>query len=321
MLSMPSRRSAFSHPSSVTSDALVLFVDGEVAGIDLDARFRAGQLLAAGEFGNEAVDLVILVGGLLAGAADDQRGAGFVDQDGVNLVDDGVVVAALHAIVEIELHVVAQIVEAELVVGAVGDVGGIGRPALLVVQVVHDNADGEPQEGVELAHPLGVALGQIVVDGHDMHAAPGERVEIDRESRHQGLAFAGLHFGDLALVQHHAADQLHVEVAHVEHAPSGFAHHREGFVQNLVQHLGHQAVALGLQLLGAIGATVGVVGGILGVEFGQLLLHPGAELVGPGAQLGIAERAHLRLESIDELHPRQQPLDLAFVGGAENFGK
>ena len=68
----------------------------------------------------------VLVGGLVGGAGDDERGAGFVDEDGVHFVDDGVVVAALHAILDFELHVVAQVVEAELIVGAVGDVGGVG---------------------------------------------------------------------------------------------------------------------------------------------------------------------------------------------------
>ena len=135
----------------------------------------------------------------------------------------------------VKLHVVAQVVEAELVVGAVGDVGGVGLAALFVVQIVHDDADGQAEEAIELAHPLGVAFGQVVVDRDHVHAASAERVQIHRQGRDQRLAFAGLHFGDLALVQHHAADQLHVEVAHVEHAAPGFADHGEGFHQKLVQ--------------------------------------------------------------------------------------
>ena len=138
---------------------------------------------------------------------------------------------------EVELHVVAQVVEAELVVGAVGDVGGVGFAALLVVQIVHDDADGQAEEAVELAHPLGVAFGQVVVDGDDVHAAPAERVQINRQGGDQRLAFTGLHFGDLALVQHHAADQLHIEVAHVQHAAAGLADHGEGLDQKVVQRL------------------------------------------------------------------------------------
>ena len=89
---------------------------------------------------------------------------------------------------------------------------------------MHDAADGEAEELVDLAHPLRVALGQIVVDGDDMHARAGERVEIDRQRGDQRLALARLHLRDLALVQHHAADELHVEVALAERALRRLAH-------------------------------------------------------------------------------------------------
>ena len=64
----------------------------------------------------------------------------------VDLVDDREVVSALDHLGELVLHVVAQIVEAELVVGAVGDVGGVGVGALAVVEAVHDDADGQAEE-------------------------------------------------------------------------------------------------------------------------------------------------------------------------------
>ena len=89
----------------------------------------------------------------------------------VDLVDDGVGVAALHHLGRAHLHVVAQVVEAQLVVGAVGDVAGVLRAPLVVVELVHDAADAEAQELVDAAHPLGVALGEVVVDGDDVHAA------------------------------------------------------------------------------------------------------------------------------------------------------
>ena len=66
-----------------------------------------------------------------AGTRDDERRPRFVDQDAVDLVDDREVVAALHVVREVELHVVAQVVEAELVVRAVGDVAAVGDLPLL----------------------------------------------------------------------------------------------------------------------------------------------------------------------------------------------
>src|SRR5207302_279152 len=84
--------------------------------------------------------------------------------------------------------------EAELVVGAVGHVSGIGFATLLVIEIVNDDADGKAEEAIELAHPLRVALGQVVVDGHYGYTAPAERVQIDRESCDQRFSCSGLQF-------------------------------------------------------------------------------------------------------------------------------
>ena len=93
----------------------------------------------------------------------------------------------------------------------------------------------QAEELVEAAHPLRVALGQVVVDRDDVDALAVERVQIARQGGDQRLAFAGLHFGDFAAVQHHAADQLHVEMPHVEDAAAGFADHGEGLDQQVVE--------------------------------------------------------------------------------------
>ena len=93
------------------------------------------------------------------------------------------------------------------------------------------------EEAVDLAHPLAVALGEIVVDGDDMHALAGERVEIDGERGDERLAFAGAHLGDGALVQHHAADELHVEMALAERALGRLADGGEGGNEQIVERL------------------------------------------------------------------------------------
>ena len=203
-----------------------------VLGLHVALRDRAGLQLR-----DDAVDLVVEVGRFLGRARDDERRPRLVDQDAVDLVDDREVVPALDVVRELELHVVAQVVEAELVVGAVGDVAAVGDLPLGVVQVVLDDADGHAEEAVDAAHPLRVAAGQVVVDGDDVDALAVERVEVGRQGRDERLAFAGLHLGDLALVQDHAADQLHVEVPHVEHAPARLADDGEGLGQQVVERL------------------------------------------------------------------------------------
>ncbi len=214
-------------------------------------------VVASAELRDERVDGDIELRAVLGRAGDDERRARLVDQDGVDLVDDGVVVPALHHVLDVVFHVVAQVVEAELVVGAVGDVGGVGGAPLGRLQPVHDDADGEPEERVDAPHPFRVAAGEIVVDGDDVDAAAGERVQIDGEGGDEGLAFAGLHLGDRAFVQHHAADELHVEMPLAERALRRLAHSGEGVRQELVER--------------------SAVGDLL------------AELVGLGAKLGVAQ--------------------------------
>jgi hypothetical protein len=125
------------------------------------------------ELGDNFVDARVLVGGLFGRAGNDERGARFVDEDGVDFVDDTELVAALDALSEVVLHVVAEIVETEFVVGAVGEVGSVGGFALLVVEIVNNDADRKAEAAIKRAHPFSVAAGEVVVNGDDVNAAAG----------------------------------------------------------------------------------------------------------------------------------------------------
>ena len=67
-------------------------------------------------------------------------------------------------------HVVAQVVEAELGVRSVGDVGLVGQPLVLERLHVLDHADRDAERVVERPHPLGVAAREVVVDRHEVDA-------------------------------------------------------------------------------------------------------------------------------------------------------
>ena len=196
-------------------------------------------------------------------------------------------VAALHAVAQVKFHVVAQVVEAELVVGPVGHVAGIGFAALTVVQVVDDDSDRQPQHFVELPHPLGVAAGQVVVHRDNVDALALQRVEVGGQGGDQGLAFAGLHFGDFTLMQDPAADQLHIKVAHVEGAAARFAHHGKDFHEKVIQ--------------------------------GLALLEPLAEFVGFSTQFGVAQPLDGRLEISNRANHRPHPLQFTLILGADDF--
>ena len=104
----------------------------------------------------------------------------------------------------------------------------------------------------------------------------------------------------LPLVQHHAADQLHVEVAHVHGALACLAHHGKGLGQNLVQRLGLRGLAL-VFVVRRIGNVFHPLGEAR-LELGGLL-----------AQLGVGERLNLRLPFADGRHRGHHALDDTLV--------
>jgi hypothetical protein len=165
------------------------------------------------------------------------------------------VALALHLVGLVGRHVVAQIVEAELVVRPIGDVAGVGFLAVTRRHVLgagllahgverdcegrvvlqHGDADAQPDQ--HAAVPLRVTLGQVVVDCDQVNAAALDSVEVHRHGRDQRLTFTGLQLGDFALVQDGRADELHVERALAEPTVDRLAHDGEGLGQQVIQRL------------------------------------------------------------------------------------
>ena len=130
---------------------------------------------------------------------------------------------------------------------------------------VDDQPHGEAHKAVDLAHPLAVALGQVVVDGDDVDPPAGEGVEVGGEGGHQGLALAGLHLGDAALVENDAADELHPVGLHAQHPPGGLPAGGKGLGQQVVQALAVlvavlEFLCLGLELFIRQGGVLPVQG-------------------------------------------------------------
>ncbi len=103
-------------------------------------------------------------------------------------------------------------------------------------------------------------------------------------------------------MQHHAADQLNVEVPHVQHAASGLANHSKGLLQNFVENFLQSFVLLffKLFLLIEIGLFPTPSGGAAGRRFlcdpAQPLLNALPEFVRLGAQFGVGELLDLRAQ-------------------------
>ena len=179
----------------------------------------------------------------------DERRARLVDEDGVDFVNDGKVVSVLHDLLRLHRHaVVAEVVESELGVCAVGDVATVLCAALGGIHGVLDAADREAKILVEVPHPCGVAPCEIVVHRDKLYVLSGEGVQVERERRNKRLAFTRLHLGYLALMKHDAADELAVEGHHVpckgvpadlfggsDQMAARILHERERLRQNVVE--------------------------------------------------------------------------------------
>ena len=68
-----------------------------------------------------------------------------------------------------------------------------------------------------------------------MHALARQSVQVGRQRCNERFAFARLHFGDAALVQGDAADDLYMIMFEFENAPRRLAHDRERVVEDVVQ--------------------------------------------------------------------------------------
>ena len=206
------------------------------------------------QLGHQLVHGHIALGVVLGLAADDQRRARFIDQDGVHLIDDGVMQFALHAIGRLVHHVVAQVVKTKLVVGAVGDVAGICRLLFFARHLRQVDAHRQAQKVIQAPHPLRIALGQVVVDRHHMHPATGQGIQVNSQGGGEGLALTGAHFSHFAMVQCHATAELHIKVTHLHDALGAFSHNSKSFWQQIVQrrsvsHLLFEGLRFGFERL------------------------------------------------------------------------
>ncbi len=233
------------------------------------------------------VNRIIQFRAVLGRAGYDQRRAGLVDQNAVHFVDNGKVVVFLEHLGQFRFHVVAQVIKAKFVVGAIGDVAAVSGYLVLRTHVGPDDAGAQTQRIKHLAHPFRITLGQVFVHRDHMHALAGQRIQIGRKGGDQGLAFAGLHLGNVALMQENAAHELHVKGPQAQRPPGGLA-----------------AIGIGL-----------------GQQVGQLgpLCHPFDQLFGLGLQPVIAQLFELGFKRVDLFDQRSGRLDFTVIRRAEHL--
>ena len=118
-------------------------------------------------------------------------------------------------------------IEAGLFRGDVGDVRVIGRAPVGRRHSLLNAADRQSEQTIDRTHPLGIAPGQIVVEGQDVRAAIGEGIERRRHHRRQRLPFSSQHLHDIPVVERERRDDLLVEGTLPERAARRLADQRE----------------------------------------------------------------------------------------------
>ena len=146
------------------------------------------------------VDDAVEIGIVVRGPRNDEGGTGFINQNRVHFVHDGVIEPPLTAVRDVVLHVVAKVIKPEFVVGTVRDVGGIGGFFRCRILLRQHGSHGEPQEVVKAPHPFGVTASEVVVYRHHMYPESRQCVQVHRERCRQSFAFARTHFGDFVVV-------------------------------------------------------------------------------------------------------------------------
>ncbi len=192
----------------------------------------------------------------------DKRCPRLVNENRVNLVNDGKGVPALADIFRVISKMVSKIIKTKLVIRTVSNVsivclravalfyerlnnfvvsflitlfiiffevgilfGGIPVGVLAVY-----NTNRKPKEIINLPHPDSVTPSQVIVYSYDMHRVTIKCIQVDRRSGSQRLTLTGLHLGDGSFVHHNPAHQLNVVVPLTQRTLSHLTDNRESFI-------------------------------------------------------------------------------------------
>ena len=133
----------------------------------------------------------------------DQRSTCIINQYGVDLIDDSIIMLALYKIFRADSHIITQVVETKFVIGTECDICHVStatcfRIRLMLIDTVYTQA----MEHIERAHPFRVTLSQIVIDCNHVYTITCQGIQEYRQCSNQGFTFTGSHFRNLTLMQY-----------------------------------------------------------------------------------------------------------------------
>jgi len=147
---------------------------------------------------------------------DNQRCTSIVNEYGIHLIDNGVVMRTLYKFIRRMCHIVTEVVKTKFVIGTIGDISSISHAAtrrvrLIVIYTFHL----ETMELEKRCHPSTVSASQVVVHGNQMNSITSESVKVKRQGSHQSFTFPCLHLSNFSLVQSNPSYELYIIMYHI----------------------------------------------------------------------------------------------------------
>ena len=147
---------------------------------------------------------------------DNQRCTGIVNEYGIHLIDNGVVMRTLYKLIRRMCHIVTEVVKTKFVIGTIGDISSISHAAtrrvrLIVIYTFHLQA----MELEKRSHPSTVSASQVVVHSNQMYSIASEGVKVKRQGSHQSFTFPCLHLCNFSLVQSNPSNELYIIMYHI----------------------------------------------------------------------------------------------------------
>ncbi len=174
------------------------------------------------------------ISGLGARTGNNQRSSGLINEDAVHLIHDGIVQVPLHHLIHIYYHVVTEVVKAKFIIGAKGNIATVGKFTLRKIHIMADQSNSQSQEVIETSHFDAVTLGQIVIDGNNVHTLASQGIQICRQGSNQGLAFTSTHLCNFSLVETNTSHHLHVKMPHAHDTAGSLTNHCKSLWQDII---------------------------------------------------------------------------------------
>ena len=122
----------------------------------LEHIFLSANLLSQAR--NQLVDRSVYLGTVLNTTGNDQRRARFVNEDRIDLINNGKIQRPLDTILGAEGHVVSQIIKPELIVGAISNIDAVCFLFFLLALTGINHPRRHAESLVEWGHPFTAPL-------------------------------------------------------------------------------------------------------------------------------------------------------------------